>query len=138
MERVFNLGDRKVGSIMTHRSDMVWLDLNDSLENIKKLVEANLYNVYPVSSGKLDDLLGVVHLKDLFGKLDTPGFSLQHVIRPAHYVPENQSVYNVLEQIKQTRVHSAIVTDEFGSVQGIVTLKDIMEGLIGQVPEQGE
>ena len=138
VERVFNLGDRKVGSIMTHRSDMVWLDLNDSLDNIKKLVEANLYNVYPVSSGKLDDLLGVVHLKDLFGKLDTPGFSLQHVIRPAQYVPENQSVYNVLEQIKQTRVHSAIVTDEFGSVQGIVTLKDIMEGLIGQVPEQGE
>ena len=135
VERVFNLGDRKVGSIMTHRSDMVWLDLNDSLENIKQLVEANLYNVYPVSSGRLDNLLGVVYLKDLFGKLDTPGFSLQHVIRPAQYVPENQTVYNALEQIKQTRVHSAIVTDEFGSVQGIVTLKDIMVGLIGQVPE---
>ena len=135
VERVFNLGDRKVGSIMTHRSDMVWLDLNDSLENIKQLVEANLYNVYPVSSGRLDNLLGVVYLKDLFGKLDTPGFSLQHVIRPAQYVPENQTVYNALEQIKQTRVHSALVTDEFGSVQGIVTLKDIMVGLIGQVPE---
>ena len=135
VERVFNLGDRKVGSIMTHRSDMVWLDLNDSLENIKQLVEANLYNVYPVSSGRLDNLLGVVYLKDLFGKLDAPGFSLQHVIRPAQYVPENQTVYNALEQIKQTRVHSAIVTDEFGSVQGIVTLKDIMVGLIGQVPE---
>lgn len=135
VERVFNLGDRKVGSIMTHRSDMVWLDLNDSLENIKQLVEANLYNVYPVSSGRLDNLLGVVYLKDLFGKLDAPGFSLQHVIRPAQYVPENQTVYNALGQIKQTRVHSAIVTDEFGSVQGIVTLKDIMEGLIGQVPE---
>ncbi len=135
VERVFNLGDRKVGSIMTHRSDMVWLDLNDSLENIKQLVEANLYNVYPVSSGRLDNLLGVVYLKDLFGKLETPGFSLQHVIRPAQYVPENQTVYNALEQIKQTRVHSAIVTDEFGSVQGIVTLKDIMVGLIGQVPE---
>ncbi len=138
VERVFNLGDRKVGSIMTHRSDMVWLDLNDSLENIKQLVEANLYNVYPVSSGQLDNLLGVVYLKDLFGKLDIPGFSLQHVIRTAQYVPENQTVYNALEQIKQTRVHSAIVTDEFGSVQGIVTLKDIMEGLIGQVPEPGD
>ena len=138
VERVFNLGDRKVGSIMTHRSDMVWLDLNDSLENIKQLVEANLYNVYPVSSGRLDNLLGVVYLKDLFGKLETPGFSLQHVIRPAQYVPENQTVYNALEQIKQTRVHSAIVTDEFGSVQGIVTLKDIMVGLIGQVPESDD
>ena len=123
VERVFNLGDRNVGSIMTHRSDLVWLDVTDSIEKIREKVQENLFNIY---------------LKDLFGRIDEPDFSLEEVIRPAQYLPENQSVYNALEQFKEARVKYGIVTDEFGGIQGIVTLKDIMEGLIGQVPEVGE
>lgn len=138
VERVFNLGDRNVGSIMTHRSDLVWLDVTDSIEKIREKVQENLYNIYPVASEKFDNIKGVVYLKDLFGRIDEPDFSLEDVIRPAQYLPENQSVYNALEQFKQARVKYGIVTDEFGGIQGIVTLKDIMEGLIGQVPEIGE
>ena len=114
VERVFNLGDRNVGSIMTHRSELVWLDVTDTTEKIREKIEENLFNIYPVASEKFDNIVGVVYLKDLFGKIDQPDFSLNQVLRPAQYVPENQSVYN------------------------IVTLKDIMEGLIGQVPEIGE
>ncbi|GGJ99984.1 MULTISPECIES: hemolysin family protein [Parabacteroides] len=138
VERVFNLGDRNVGSIMTHRSDLVWLDVTDSIEKIREKVQENLFNIYPVASEKFDNIKGVVYLKDLFGRIDEPDFSLEQVIRPAQYLPENQSVYNALEQFKQARVKYGIVTDEFGGIQGIVTLKDIMEGLIGQVPELGE
>lgn len=138
VERVFNLGDRNVGSIMTHRSDLVWLDVTDSIEKIREKVQENLFNIYPVASEKFDNIKGVVYLKDLFGRIDEPDFSLEQVIRPAQYLPENQSVYNALEQFKQARVKYGIVTDEFGGIQGIVTLKDIMEGLIGQVPEVGE
>ena len=138
VERVFNLGDRNVGSIMTHRSDLVWLDVTDSIEKIREKVQENLFNIYPVASEKFDNIKGVVYLKDLFGRIDEPDFSLEQVIRPAQYLPENQSVYNALEQFKQARVKYGIVTDEFGGIQGIVTLKDIMEGLIGQVPEIGE
>ena len=138
VERVFNLGDRKVGSIMTHRSEVIWLDLTDSIEEIREKVQAHLFNIYPVANGKFDDIRGVVYLKDLFGRIDDPGFSLTQVIRPAEFVPENQSVYNALEQFKQARVQYGIVTDEFGGIQGIVTLKDIMEGLVGQVPDVGE
>lgn len=138
VERVFNLGDRNVGSIMTHRSDLVWLDVTDSIEKIREKVQENLFNIYPVASEKFDNIKGVVYLKDLFGRIDEPDFSLEEVIRPAQYLPENQSVYNALEQFKVARVKYGIVTDEFGGVQGIVTLKDIMEGLIGQVPEVGE
>ena len=135
VERVFNLGDRNVGSIMTHRSDLVWLDVTDSIEKIREKVQENLFNIYPVASEKFDNIKGVVYLKDLFGRIDEPDFSLEEVIRPAQYLPENQSVYNALEQFKEARVKYGIVTDEFGGIQGIVTLKDIMEGLIGQVPE---
>ena len=138
VERVFNLGDRNVGSIMTHRSDLVWLDVTDSIEKIHEKVQENLFNIYPVASEKFDNIKGVVYLKDLFGRIDEPDFSLEEVIRPAQYLPENQSVYNALEQFKEARVKYGIVTDEFGGIQGIVTLKDIMEGLIGQVPEVGE
>ncbi len=138
VERVFNLGDRNVGSIMTHRSELVWLDVADSNQSISDKVKENLFNVYPVASERFDNIQGIVYLKDLFGKIDSPDFKLSQVIRPALFVPENQSVYNALEQFKKAMVKSAMVTDEFGGIQGIVTLKDIMEGLIGQVPEVGE
>lgn len=138
VERVFNLGDRNVGSIMTHRSELVWLDVTDSTEKIKEKVEENLFNIYPVASENFDNIIGVVYLKDLFGRIDETDFSIRQVVRPAQFVPENQSVYNALAQFKQARVKYGIVTDEFGGIQGIVTLKDIMEGLIGQVPEMDE
>lgn len=138
VERVFNLGDRNVGSIMTHRSELVWLDVTDSIDEIREKVQENLFNIYPVASEKFDNIVGVVYLKDLFGKIESQEFSLSQVIRPAQFLPENQSVYNALEQFKVARVKYGIVTDEFGGIQGIVTLKDIMEGLIGQVPEAGE
>lgn len=138
VERVFNLGDRNVGSIMTHRSELVWLDVADSIEQIRSKVQENLFNIYPVASGKLDELQGVVFLKDLFLHIDSPGFQLKNITYPAQYLPENQSVYNALAQFKQARVKYGIVTDEFGGIQGIVTMKDILEGLIGQMPEAGE
>lgn len=138
VERVFNLGDRNIGSIMTYRNDLVWLDITDSNEAIRDKVEENLYNIYPVANEKFDNILGVVYLKDLFGKIDRPGFDLKEIIRPAQFLPENLSVYNALAIFKTNRVKYGIVTDEFGGVEGIVTLKDILEGLIGTVPEAGE
>ncbi|MDL2277694.1 hemolysin family protein [Parabacteroides sp. OttesenSCG-928-G07] len=138
VERVFNLGDRNIGSIMTHRSEIVWLHVDTKPKEIREIVQKKLFNIYPVSEDKLDELLGVVYLKDLFVHIDDPDFALKQIIRPPIYLPENQSVYNALSQFKQARAKYGIVTDEYGGIQGIVTMKDIMEGLIGQVPEAGE
>jgi len=138
VERVFTLGDRDVGSIMTHRSDLVWMDIKESPEKVKAKVKDNLFNIYPVVSEKLDNIVGVVYLKDLFDKIDMPDFSLSQVLRPAQFVPENQSVYNALEQFRKARVKYGIVADEFGCIQGIVTLNDILEALIGQVLDMDE
>jgi putative hemolysin len=114
------------------------LDNADSHEAIKEKVKEHLFNIYPVTADKFDNVLGVVSLKDLFLKLDSPDFSLAQIIRPAQFLPENLSVYNALEQFKNARVKYSLVTDEFGGIQGIVTLKDIMEALVGQLPEIGE
>lgn len=138
VERVFSLGDRDVGSIMTHRSELVWMDIKDTPEQIREKVKENLFNVYPVASDKFDNIVGVVYLKDLFGRIESPDFTLSQVVRPAQFVPENQSVYNALEQFKTSRVNYGLVTDEFGGIQGIVTLKDILEALIGQVLDVDE
>lgn len=138
VERVFNLGDRKIGSVMTHRSDLTWLDIDDSPEIIRNKVKQHLYTVYPVANNELDNITGVVYLKDLFGKIDQPDFNLAAVIRPAVFFPENQSVYNALEHLKTDHAKYGLITDEFGSIQGIVTLKDIVNALLGDIPETPE
>lgn len=136
--RVFNLGDRNVGSIMTHRKDLVWLDITESNSRVKEKVMENLFNVYPVVNGDLDHLIGVIYLKDLFGQLDDSDFKLKENLRPIQYFPEKLSVYNALEQLKREHVKYGIVTDEFGAIRGIVTMKDIVKALIGSVREIDE
>jgi len=136
--RAFHLGDRTIDSIMTHRSELVTIDLKDNITVIREKVKENLFNTYPVISEKLDNIQGIVFLKELFVYIDSQDFSLTKIIRPAHFIHENMSVYKALEQFRQTRTKYGIVTDEFGSVQGIVTLKDIADVLVGEVNEVGE
>lgn len=138
VERVFNLGDRNVSSIMTHRTDVVFLDIEDSVEELRLKVKENIYNTYPVISGEPDNIVGVAHLKNLFGTMDLTGFKLQDILADVFYLPKDMSVYDALEKFKSGRMKSAIVTDEFGGVVGIVTLKDILEALVGAMPEEND
>lgn len=136
--RVFSLGDRKIGSIMTHRNDLVWLNLEASAESIRQKLKTHVYTVYPVACGELDRIAGVVYLKDLFGRIDSPDFQLESFVQPVSYFPENQSVYNTLEHLKKGHIKCGLVTDEFGSIQGIVTLQDMIDALLGEITEQYE
>jgi putative hemolysin len=138
VERVFTLGDRDVGSIMTHRSDIAWMDIRDAAATVREKVRRLPFNIYPVASEKFDNIVGVVYLKDLFGRIDSPDFTLSQVLRPPQFVPEDQSVYKALEQFRKARVKYGLVTDEFGGIQGIVTLRDIVEALIGQMFDADE
>ncbi len=137
--RVFSLGDRNVSSIMTHRSDIVWLDPAQNAAEIRQAVCEDLHDIYPVAEGNIiDHVSGVVYLKDLFSNVDAEGFRLETVVRPARFFHENMSVYHALEQMKASRVKYGLVTDEFGAVQGMVTLKDVLEALVGAIPETDE
>ena len=138
VDRVFSLGDRKIESIMTSRNEIVWIDKNMSNEEINKIVQDNLFEVYPVGDDTLDDIVGVVHLKDLFGKLDKKDFKIESILKPAQYFHEYTDVYKVLEQMKQNQVAYGLICDEFGVCQGIVTHKDILEGLVGSVDMEDE
>ena len=135
MERVLVLGDLKISSIMTHRKDLVTLDIHATKEEIEKTIEENTFEVYPVVDRDLENIKGMVYLKDLAIKLGKPEFQLSAIVRPVTFYPENMTVYKVLEQMKATQINRAFVCDEFGSVEGLITLRDIFEGLVGSIDE---
>lgn len=138
VERVFSLGDRRVESIMTHRGEMVWIDRGADRKSIAETVRANPHNVYPVADGSLDKVTGVIFLKDLFTHIDEQNFNLDIITVPASFIPENMTVYKTLELLRTRQTGHSIVYDEFGSTQGIVTLRDIFEALVGSMPEHGD
>lgn len=138
VERVFNLSDREVQSIMTHRNDLDWIDLEDSIEKTKKFLKKNVHSVYPVSTEHLDTISGVVFLKDFFTEYNTEDFNITKYLKPAQFVPETMNCYSVLELFKKTQQFYAVVTDEFGSIQGIVTINDITGAMIGTIIEPDE
>lgn len=133
VERVFMLGDLRISSIMTHRSNVTALDVNMSRDELRRTLEEQLYESYPVIDRTFDKILGVVTLKDLIFKIYEDDFSLSKVIRPAVYFHENMSVYKALEEMKSQHISKALICDEFGSCQGMITLRDILEGLVGSI-----
>jgi putative hemolysin len=138
MERVFSLGDRDLESIMTPRMDIEWIDTDMTKEEIKTIISDNPYSKFPVGKDDLDHIEGLVYVKDIFNNIDSPDFDIRKEMRPAQYFYENMEVYSALEQMKISHNHSALIIDEFGVVQGIVTLKDIMEAIVGEIPEAHE
>jgi putative hemolysin len=135
MERVFSLGDRRVNSIMTPRGDIVWLEVDDSAAEISRKIAGGAYSMFPVCRKKLDNVLGVVQSKDLLScNLADQKVDLRSSLLPPLFVPESMRALKVLEKFKQTGIHLAIVLDEYGSVQGIVSLVDLLEGLVGDIP----
>ena len=136
VERVFLLGDLSVDSIMTHKSEIVWLDASMNAREVRQVLKKDLYEVYPIAEGDLDHVKGIITLKDLVLTLDRPDFNLNDLIRPATYFYENTNVYKVLEQMKAHNVSRGLICDEFGACIGIITLKDILEGVIGMVNDE--
>ncbi len=135
VERVFHLGDQQVSGLMTPRLEIVWLDINDSAEtNHRKMIE-NGHSRYPVCNDTLDNVLGVVHVTDLLARsLSGQPLELVSTLREALFIPESTSALKVLELFKQSSTHIALVVDEYGVVQGVVTLNDVMEVVIGDIP----
>jgi putative hemolysin len=132
IERVFHLGDRNITSLMTHRTDIVWFDINEENESIKKKIEKYLHSVYPLCDGDIDNIQGVVYIKDMYLHPDAP---LNSLLKKALIVPENNSAYQLLEKFKKTKVHYAFIVDEYGTMRGMITINDILKAIVGEMPE---
>lgn len=136
--RVFTLGDLTVSSIMTLRSDIVWLERSMTEAEVRECIERNLYEEYPVVDNDLDHVVGILRLKDFVVNSGKPHFSLEKMLTRPTYFHENMSVYKTLEEMKSQKVSRALVCDEFGSCCGIITHKDILEALIGDMHDDIE
>lgn len=136
MERVFHIGDRKVNSLMTHRKSVAYLSTDDKIDSIREIMLEELHSVYPVcQDNNLDDVIGIVLLKDIFASYENPEFRLESILKEPVYLIEHTSAYKALEIFKKTKVHYALVTDEYGIFQGIITLNDILEALVGDASD---
>ncbi|MEH2396499.1 hemolysin family protein [Nostoc sp.] len=135
VERVFRLGDRPVSYLMTPRPDIVWLDLEDTAEENRQKMVDSAYSRYPVCQGGLDNVLGVIPVTDLLARsFRGEPLDLTVGLRQPVFVPESTRGLKVLELFKQTITHMALVVDEYGVIQGLVTLNDIMSEIVGDVP----
>lgn len=134
IERVFHLGDRNITSLMTHRSDIIWFNLHDNEMTIKEKILLEPHSIYPICDGHIDNIKGVVSIKDLYVSDDLTQF--KDLMQPPLYVPENNTAYQVLEKFKESKIHSCFIIDEYGSLLGMITLNDILEAIIGDLPEQ--
>lgn len=136
VESVFALGDLNVSSIMTLRNDITSIDMDMDEKEVRNTIENNLYEVYPVIDGDLDHVVGILSLKDVVVNLGKETFDLKEMIREPVYFHENMSVYKVLEEMKAKSISRALICDEFGSCSGIITIKDILEALVGNIDDE--
>ena len=136
IERVFHLGDRNITSLMTHRTEILWFDILDTVQTITEQHEQINYSTYPVCDKTVDDIQGIIYIKDLLKA--PPSTVLKDLAKPALFVPENNSPYQVLEKIKQSKIHSCFIVNEYGTLEGMLTLNDILEAIVGDVPQTGQ
>jgi Hemolysins and related proteins containing CBS domains len=132
VQRVFSLGDRDISSLMTHRNDFEWIEASDTVAKASERLAHHIHYIYPVAQGTLDNILGVVFLKDMFNHKE---LKIIDIVKQAQFVPESSSVYYTLEVFKKNKIHYALTIDEFGIITGMVTMNDILESLIGSAEE---
>lgn len=139
VESIFRFGDRQLRSIMTPRTEIVWLDINDSEEVIRQTISRSHHSRFPVCDGELDHVIGVAEAKDLLSKCWSDKMSeLRHALRAPLFLPETMLALRALERFKQTGIQAALLVDEFGGIEGMVTLIDMMEAIVGDIPTPEE
>lgn len=136
---IFRLGDRRVEALMTPRLAMSWIDINAPIEEIWPQIVETSHSRIPVADGDLDRVLGYIQIRDILGESpDEPDFNLRDYIKQPIYLPENMAALKALDNFQTSGVHLAMVVDEFGGITGMVTDYDILEAIVGEIPEDSE
>jgi putative hemolysin len=122
-------------SLMTHRLEVEWVDTTDPLEKTAQMLRESHRTHFPVCEGTYDNVLGYLHAKDFFARLNEPNFQMKSILREPIFVPETQYAIDILQSFRKSRCYFGVVTDEYGAFEGIVTLHDISEALVGDLPD---
>src|SRR5512134_486876 len=137
--KVFDFADKEAHDVMVPRPEVVALSVElPPAEALAALIDSP-YTRYPVYRGTLDDVIGILHVRDLFGALYDRGIEnvvIEHIVRPAYVVPETKDLASLLAEFRRQNQHMALVVDEYGAVQGIVTLEDLLEEIVGEIEDE--
>jgi putative hemolysin len=132
VDNVFHLGDRRIKTLMTQRMDINWIDIDDAPEVTRRTITGSVNKSFPVCRGELDNVLGMLHSKQLLDELlKTSDFNLEQLLQPALFLHDTSDAYKALSTLRESKQHAALVVDEFGSVQGVLTMSDLIEALVG-------
>lgn len=134
---VFELSETRVRDVMIPRPEVVGVDVAAPFDEVLRLVRESQHSRFPVYEGSLDNIVGVIHSKDILGYVGRPeGFDLRTILRPPYFVPESKRIGTLLQSFRKKRIHLAMVVDEYGGVEGIVTLEDIVEEIVGEIRDE--
>lgn len=138
-EKVFYFADKKAKHIMTHRTDVEWVDIDKNINELKKDLLESQHTKLVCGNGSLDNFKGIIYLRDFYKLiLDTENFNISTIIIEPLIVPENIEAKKVLELFRKKKVHLCCVVNEYGGFEGLITLHDIVENIVGQIPDEGE
>jgi putative hemolysin len=139
IQNVFNLGDRKIQTLMTPRNEIVWINLNDTKEQIIHTILEKKHTAYPLCEGNLENVIGFVYSKDMIGvDFENIITDLRSIAKPVQIVIAFSKAYSVLERFRKNRSYQALIVDEFGTTRGFVTINDIVDALVGDISETDE
>jgi CBS domain containing-hemolysin-like protein len=133
---ILEFGDTLVKEIMTPRVDMIYIPIDIGLNELVQLINDKKKSRYPVISGRVDNIEGIILSKDVFNYLDKPDFNIKSIIRKAFFIPETMRILELLKALQKSKLKFAIVVDEFGGVSGLVTMEDIIEEIVGEIQDE--
>ncbi len=137
LSNIFQIGATRVRGVMIPRMEVTAVEINSPIRDILAVVQKTNYSRIPIYRGNFDNVLGILNVKDLLQHLQSTGeINLQALLRPAHFVPDTARLDAVLRQFQSMHLHLAIVVDEFGGVEGIVTLEDLLEEIVGEIRDE--
>lgn len=137
-QNIFMFADQKAKNLMTHRTEVEWIDVDDPPEQIAQQIRDSGFSKFPVCRGSIEEILGILKARDFFEKRLEPDFSLGSILQRPLYIPEIMSAIDILRLFKARKQYLGIVVDEFGSFEGIVTLHDLTSAILGELPALGE
>ena len=137
-QNLFYFTDQTAKSLLTHRSEMEWINSEDSLDEIFDLLKESVHSKFVVGEGSLDKVLGVITIKDFLSHYKRPDFRLADIISAPIFIIQNTPAFKILNLFKTKKQYIAIVVDEFGMTKGIITLHDLMEAIVGELPDEDE
>src|SRR5262249_50322925 len=140
LHHIFDFGDKTVQQVMVPRTEIVGISSAASLEEVKAIFATEQYTRLPVYDGSIENIVGMVHLKDIFAYTVVEGrtFELTSLLRPVLYVTETTTIETLFSHMRSKRIHLAIALDEYGATAGMVTLEDIMEEIVGEVQDESD